>query len=96
MFFYDQVASYRIIDARYVYEYKGGHIRGAENFGKWNEEAFMKEFLPDTLGPKELTDFSKTKEDSSNSFSAKRHILIFHCEFSSVRGPTLLRRLRKM
>jgi len=41
----DQVASYRIIDARYCYEFKGGHIRGAENFGTWDEEAFFQRIL---------------------------------------------------
>lgn len=80
----DQVASYRIIDARYCYEFKGGHIRGAENFGTWDEEAFFKEFLP-TLEPKH----------SVPSTDEKAHIIIFHCEFSSERGPKLMALLRK-
>lgn len=37
----NKVASYRIIDARYAYEYDGGHIRGAENYGLWDEERFF-------------------------------------------------------
>lgn len=79
----DRVASYRIIDARYVYEFQGGHIRGAENFGTWDEEGFMKEFLPSTLGPPKIP-----KEDE------KAHVVIFHCEFSSARGPALMSLLR--
>ena len=89
-----KVASFRILDARYSYEFKGGHIRGAENFGKWNEDNFKEAFLPETLGPKHLEVLRRDSPPSS--FDAKRNILIFHCEFSSVRGPTLLRHLRKM
>lgn len=82
--FEDKVASFRIIDARYCYEYKGGHIRGAENYGGWDEEAFFKEFLPKNLPPK------KVNPDKDE----KAHILIFHCEFSSARGPSLMALLR--
>jgi len=78
-----KVASFRIIDARYVYEFKGGHIRGAENFGAWDEEAFFNEFLPKTLPPATCP---PTEE--------KAHIIIFHCEFSSERGPRLMANLR--
>ena len=81
----DKVASFRIIDARYPYEYHGGHIQGAENFGFWDEtESFLKEFLPPTLEPRK----SVPGEDE------KAHILIFHCEFSSERGPKLMSTLR--
>ena len=76
---------YRIIDARYCYEYQGGHIRSAENFGTWDEEAFMNEFLPENLAPRQ---FIQGKD------YVKPNILIFHCEFSSARGPTLMRFLR--
>ena len=79
----DKVASYRIIDARYCYEYKGGHIRGAENFGSWDEEGFFSEFLPKNLGPRTVPEQEE-----------KAHILIFHCEFSSARGPSLMKLLR--
>ena len=80
----DKVASYRIIDARYCYEYKGGHIRGAENFGSWDEDGFFNEFLPKNIGPKK----------SVPEQEEKAHILIFHCEFSSARGPSLMKLLR--
>lgn len=81
----DKIASYRIVDARYCYEFKGGHIRGAENFGSWDEEAFFSEFLPENLGPRESI---PNKEE-------KVRIIIFHCEFSSARGPTLMKLLRQ-
>lgn len=82
--FNDKISSYRIIDARYCYEYKGGHIRGAENFGAWDEEAFFNEFLPRHLGPKK----------SVPGTNDKAQIIIFHCEFSSARGPALMALLR--
>ncbi|ELA41830.1 uncharacterized protein VICG_01182 [Vittaforma corneae ATCC 50505] len=58
---------YLVIDARFSYEYDGGHIRGAVNI---NNEG----------------DVFRTIKD--------RRILIFYCEFSSIRGPTLARRVR--
>jgi hypothetical protein len=87
-----QVASFRIIDARYSYEFKGGHIRGAENFGTWDEQSFIDEFFSKTLGPKKL---SLASDNNDEAKPEKRNILIFHCEFSSARGPALARMLRK-
>jgi len=152
--FVSKVESYRIIDARFVYEFEGGHIRGAVNFGSWNEEVkvfqvadasswififignefkntsvfflksllnpfftnkcentfclqlwfvyfslkvitiffqdFLTEFFPPTLIPK-----SSQESVSESDNSPKRQILIVHCEFSSVRGPKLIRFLRE-
>ena len=88
-----QVASFRVIDARYSYEFQGGHIRGAENFGMWDEKAFFQEFFPENLGPKKMSFFPANQETSENN--DLRKIIIFHCEFSSARGPALMRALRK-
>jgi M-phase inducer phosphatase len=65
---------------RYPYEYEGGHIRGAKNF--YTKEQIMKEFVNSKDG--------LNKPDASDKDAAsKRNILIFHCEFSSERGPNL-------
>ncbi|XP_069128539.1 M-phase inducer phosphatase-like [Argopecten irradians] len=69
----DVIDSCRIIDCRYPYEFKGGHIQGAENL-----------YTHDSI--KELL--------QTGSCDNKRHILIFHCEFSSERGPKMYRFLR--
>lgn len=70
----DFVASYKIIDCRYPYEYEGGHIDGAVNL--YTQEQIMGELL-------------NTVEQTASADSKKHHILIFHCEFSSERGPKL-------
>lgn len=68
----NSVASFKIIDCRYPYEYEGGHIDGAVNV--YNKDQCL-ELL--------------NKENTPSQDPNKRHILVFHCEFSSVRGPNL-------
>ena len=116
--FDDSVASYRFIDARYKYEFDGGHIRGAENFGLWDEQAFFSKFLPSQpkllspaaaapTGARRGGDLGSIAEEEGEregqqqqqqqqgEHEPKRDILIFHCEFSSARGPALMKELRK-
>jgi len=74
----DSIVNFHIIDCRFDYEYNGGHIPGAVNI---NTTSAVEDLL---LGP------SLTKPRSSVSGdSAKKTILIFHCEFSAKRAPTL-------
>ncbi|XP_036324341.1 M-phase inducer phosphatase [Rhagoletis pomonella] len=80
--FDDVVASYRIIDCRYPYEYEGGHIRGAQNL--YTHEQIIEEFLTQ----------QKSEDQQKASNDNRRNIIIFHCEFSSERGPKLSRFLR--
>ncbi|RUS69837.1 hypothetical protein EGW08_022406 [Elysia chlorotica] len=69
-----------VIDCRYPYEYKGGHIKGAINLYTEDDiDLFLKKEVLEAIGTK-----------------SKTHILVFHCEFSSQRGPGLLRYLRKL
>lgn len=69
----DKVASYKVIDCRYPYEFEGGHIKGAMNL--YTQELILQELVNKKM---EISD-DKTCAD----------ILIFHCEFSSERGPKL-------
>lgn len=81
-----QVASYRIIDCRYPYEFDGGHIRGAKNL--YTHEQILEEFL--SAAQTEL-------QQQQNAVAGnKRNIIIFHCEFSSERGPKMSRFLRNL
>ena len=74
--FNDCVASYKVIDCRYPYEYDGGHIQGALNF--YTQEQVIEELVS-----------KKMETPIVAADGQKRHILIFHCEFSSERGPRL-------
>ena len=69
-----------IIDCRYPYEYEGGHITGAKNL--YTRDMIDQEFLQ---GKNPLTGVQ----------GSKKQVLIFHCEFSSERGPKMLRHLRE-
>lgn len=84
--FDNQVASYRIIDCRYPYEFEGGHIKGAKNL--YTHEQILEEFL--SAQQTELQ--QQQNADAGN----KRNIIIFHCEFSSERGPKMSRFLRSL
>ncbi|PIK55485.1 putative M-phase inducer phosphatase [Apostichopus japonicus] len=72
----DDVEEFFIVDARYPYEYIGGHIKGAINL--YTKDAINKFFLNHPM----------QKLD-------KRRLVIFHCEFSSQRAPSLLKHLRE-
>ena len=65
-----------IIDARYPFEYAGGHIASAHNIYTEND---LRLFF--------------TKLISSSS---RPSIIVFHCEFSSERGPRLCRLFRSL
>jgi M-phase inducer phosphatase 2 len=74
--FDSKVGSYKIIDCRFPYEYNGGHIRGALNM--YTQEQVLEELVS-----------AKTESPAVVNGEEKRNILIFHCEFSSERGPKL-------
>lgn len=75
--FDEKVESFKVIDCRYPYEYEGGHITGASNL--YTQEQILEEFV------KQKTDNARVDEEQCN----RRNILVFHCEFSSERGPKL-------
>ncbi len=77
----DVIEQVVIVDCRYPYEYKGGLIKGAVNY--YTKGNIMDEFLRN----------NKHELYASRS-STRRTILVFHCEFSSERGPNMARFLR--
>lgn len=64
-------SSFKIIDCRFDYEYKGGHIKTGININTTDQ---MDSFY---------------KENTTT-------ILIFHCEYSSIRAPRMARYLRNI
>ncbi|KDR09024.1 M-phase inducer phosphatase [Zootermopsis nevadensis] len=89
--FNEEVEAYTIVDCRYPYEYDGGHIKGAKNI--FTKEQIFKEFV-DIKQPAQNQDTGDSSQENETSVGGKRNILIFHCEFSSERGPSLFRFLR--
>lgn len=82
--FNNQVASYRIIDCRYPYEFCGGHIKDAVNW--YNQDLILENLVK--------TENAFPEDCGGKVGTEKRKILIFHCEFSSERGPKMSRFLR--
>ncbi len=68
----DVVDHFTIIDCRFPYEYKGGHIKGAKNI--WKEDECLNLFFDGSL---------------QHPQEGHREIFVFHCEFSSKRGPKM-------
>ena len=65
-----------VVDARYPFEYAGGHIASAQNIYTENDLRLL---------------FSNLILSSS-----RPSIIVFHCEFSSERGPRLCRLFRSL
>lgn len=70
-----------LVDSRYPYEFEGGHIEGAINI-------YTKESILDYFFKNSPSLLFKRQNYNSNL------VVIFHCEFSQNRGPTLARFLR--
>lgn len=71
--FSETVQEHIVVDCRYPYEYEGGHIMGAVNI--YTREALVEKFFNENA--------------NADSGTSKRKVIIFHCEFSSKRGPKL-------
>lgn len=70
------VETFTVIDCRYPYEFEGGHIQNAINL--YTQELVLNKLLS-----------NKSATGKLDEGQSKRSILIFHCEFSSERGPNL-------
>lgn len=91
----DKIKEVIIIDSRYPYEYEGGHITKALNIytkERLYDEMFIKRSHKNIILNNSTMDMDSSGDDSD--VDSKRSIIIFHCEFSSERGPSLLKFLR--
>lgn len=83
-----------IVDARYPYEFKGGHIKGAVNL--FNPEMIEKYFYQDHVKSTQSQENKENQTSETDSSHGPVRVIVFHCEFSSERAPAMLRCLRKL
>eukprot|EP00347_Sterkiella_histriomuscorum_P024008 403332624 len=69
---------FQIIDCRFDYEFQGGHIKGALNI---NTQDRM------------IDHFFQSKQNIEK-FMREKYQIIFHCEFSQIRGPNMYSKMR--
>jgi len=74
--------NFLIIDCRYPYEYQGGHLQNSKNLYRYTD---LEQFL-----------FQREGMHGVRPTFTPDTILIFHCEFSVNRAPTLARYLRRL
>ncbi|KAG0139452.1 hypothetical protein CROQUDRAFT_54704 [Cronartium quercuum f. sp. fusiforme G11] len=81
-----------VIDCRSQYEYEGGHIKGAVNV---DSKSVVDQMFFGQDGVK--MDLDETDDDGKvkKKKVEKKKVLVFHCEFSSVRGPATALYLRE-
>ncbi|XP_065151217.2 cell division cycle 25 homolog d isoform X2 [Paramisgurnus dabryanus] len=94
------VDDFLIIDCRYPYEYQGGHIKGAVNlYTEYQiQQAVAQALERAKLHPTGSFSWGHQPSDSvaKEEGSSPRKLIVFHCEFSSERGPHLCQYLRRL
>ena len=85
--------NFKIIDCRYPYEFAAGHIKGAQNI-YLEEQAIQELFENPEITNIQTPENAKNTSSQISSFNTLRPrldhtILIFHCEFSSLRAPKM-------
>lgn len=92
---YDSSISRKIvIDCRFRYEYEGGHIKNAVNVGEKDlaEEMLLAGKLFD--GTLDVPEPSESGKCDGNGVM-KKVVLVFHCEYSAMRAPTIAKHIRE-
>jgi len=82
-----KVKRFHILDCRFDYEYAGGHIAGAVNVKSMDslDQLLLQENAGLHADGEVLPDPSR----SGRAGDGEQVILVFHCEFSAKRAPTL-------
>ncbi|EJU05474.1 Rhodanese-like protein [Dacryopinax primogenitus] len=81
-----QLEALHIVDCRFDYEFAGGHIDGAVNLA--TADAAEDYFLRSGCG------IPLPAPSTSRNYNGKKTVIIFHCEFSVKRAPTIAKHLR--
>ncbi|SNX81588.1 related to M-phase inducer phosphatase [Melanopsichium pennsylvanicum] len=89
------ILSYQVIDCRFGYEYEGGHIPGAINLS--TVDKVVGHFLSPDQGRHATQPLpARSQSGKADKFGDRRkHVLVFHCEFSCKRAPTMALALRQ-
>ncbi|CAO1621863.1 unnamed protein product [Parajaminaea phylloscopi] len=85
-----QLESYQVVDCRFGYEFEGGHIPGAINLS--TVERVKDRFLSPSAANLPPRSQSGKADAYGNS---RKPILVFHCEFSAKRAPSMALALRQ-
>lgn len=91
-----EIQSFHIIDCRFGYEYEGGHIPGAINLNTL--EKVKHHFLTPNEGlhsPNLPLPIRSQSGKPDKSGQLKKQVLVFHCEFSAKRAPSMALALRQ-
>lgn len=91
----DQIRGFQIIDCRFAYEHQGGHIAGSVNLHTVHQ--IRQYCLTPGTGLHEGRPLpSRTQSGQADETGdARKFVLVFHCEFSCKRGPTMALALRQ-
>ena len=93
------VPQFHVIDCRYPYEFNGGHIKVALAFFDFSinllQIVLIKNYIYYIQGAVNIHNKEEIITNYMNKEKIQKVVLIFHCEFSSKRGPTMYNYLRK-
>ncbi|PWN20039.1 hypothetical protein BCV69DRAFT_271307 [Microstroma glucosiphilum] len=92
----DQIESYQVVDCRFGYEHQGGHIPGAINLSTVDrvKNYFLTKNCNTSPRGRELP--PRSQSGRADCFgNTRKPILVFHCEFSAKRAPSMALALRQ-
>ncbi|KAN0066283.1 m-phase inducer phosphatase [Thecaphora frezii] len=92
----DQIAGFNVVDCRFGYEYEGGHVPGAINLNTMEQikNYFLQPGQGQHANGAALPARSQSGKPDRNG-NMRKHILVFHCEFSCKRAPSMALALRQ-
>lgn len=90
----ERICGFQVIDCRFAYEHEGGHIAGAINLN--SVEQVQQHFLAPGKGFHEKRRMPTRTQSGMPDASGdtRKFLLIFHCEFSWKRAPSMALALR--
>jgi len=93
--FDESISQKIIVDCRFGYEYEGGHIRAAINIQ--DKKSVDKMLLQGEVFARGESDVPLPSESGKvdSAGQKKKVVVVFHCEYSAMRAPTVAKYLRE-